>query len=73
VAGTTSSDVFYMKLNDKHEMCSTHTSSLYFVYCVLQLIDTRNYHGNGIPNGNGNFMGIEIRLHLVNENREEWE
>ena len=30
-------------------------------------------HGNGIPNGNGNFMGMEIKHGIGDGNGREWE
>jgi len=34
---------------------------------------SRDVHGNGIPNGNWNPMGMEIKHRIGNGNGREWE
>jgi len=37
------------------------------------MLHCRDVHGNGIPNGNGNPMGMEIKHEIGNGNGREWE
>jgi len=40
---------------------------------VLRLVRSRDVHGNGIPNGTGNPMGMGIKHRIGNGNEREWE
>ena len=49
---------------------SGHGSS---ILAVSGRVGSRDVHGNGIPNGTGNPMGMGIKHRIGNGNGREWE